>query len=139
MKKRIALFLAALFAFSMVATSAFANSTDVRAICQHNSGTTSFVAHGYNPYDNDYHLYLVVQSIDCNSCHESIQFNILEERLEKHSHEDTGHYIGSSHSGKYTTHYYIYSGVCEDCLNEITWENHNVGCTEYNCVDPMCS
>lgn len=139
MKKRIALFLAALFAFSMVATSAFANSTDARATCQHTSGTKSFVVKGYSAYNNDYHYYTKVQQVVCNSCNEVVLEEVLEKWLEEHSHEDTGHYIGSSHSGKYTTHYYIYSGVCNDCLNEITWENHNVGCTEYNCVDPMCS
>lgn len=52
MKKRIALFLAALFTFSMVTTSAFASDVDAHTECNHSSVSEQKIAIYYG-YDND--------------------------------------------------------------------------------------
>lgn len=137
MKKRIALFLAALFAFSMVATSAFASDVDTHATCQHTSGTRTEKQTAYVEYTNEYHQIFLTEVYYCNSCNAMVGMSQPEYLgTGAHTH-GSGHYEYSVHEGKYLMHYYVYSGTCTICNGDITW-NENGGCTADACVDPMC-
>ncbi len=103
------------------------------ANCNHSIYSVSY-SYRYEQTDATYHEVYVEEIKTCNNCHSRFEINyIYDFYMEKHT-VSTFTYESSVHEGDPSTHYMIYSGICEFCKGRAE-QIISTRCRKNFCID----